>query len=79
MRGLKDNCTSCGSENVEGETRVVGYFSKINNWNKSKKLGELPARQRGAYAVEAGGSAFDLPAPVAEETAPVANPQYVEA
>ena len=52
MRGLKDRCTRCGSERVEGETRVVGYFSKIQNWNKSKRDGELPARQRGVYAVE---------------------------
>lgn len=52
MRGLKDQCTRCASANVEGETRVVGYFSKVNNWNKSKRFGELPARQRGLYAVE---------------------------
>lgn len=52
MRGLKETCTTCGSVHVEGETRVVGYFSKINNWNKSKRNGELPARQRGMYAVE---------------------------
>lgn len=61
MRGLKENCTSCGSARVEGETRVVGYFSKINNWNKSKREGELPARQRGVYAVEAAAA----PAPAA--------------
>lgn len=53
MRGLHDHCTSCGSANVEGETRVVGYFSKVKNWNKSKRDGELKARQRGVYAVEA--------------------------
>jgi anaerobic ribonucleoside-triphosphate reductase len=53
MRGIKETCTTCGSAHVEGETRVVGYFSKINNWNKSKRNGELPARQRGIYAVEA--------------------------
>lgn len=52
MRGIKEKCTSCGSAHVEGETRVVGYFSKINNWNQSKRSGELPARQRGIYAVE---------------------------
>ncbi len=34
-----------------GETRVVGYFSKIQNWNKSKRYGELVARQRGRYGV----------------------------
>jgi hypothetical protein len=37
---------------VVSETRVVGYFSKIHNWNKSKRYGELPARHRGRYAVE---------------------------
>nr|MBC8453463.1 hypothetical protein [PVC group bacterium] len=52
MRGLIEKCTRCGSEDVVGETRVVGYFSKIQNWNKSKRYGELVARQRGQYAVE---------------------------
>jgi ribonucleoside-triphosphate reductase len=51
-RGLLETCPQCGSENVVGETRVVGYFSKIQNWNKSKRYGELVARQRGRYAVE---------------------------
>lgn len=73
MRGLKDRCTTCGSAHVEGETRVVGYFSKINNWNKSKREGELPARQRGLYAVEVGSPAA-VPAPSA-----VSVPQTVEA
>ena len=57
MRGLKETCTTCGSAHVEGETRVVGYFSKINNWNKSKRNGELPARQRGVYSVETAAPA----------------------
>jgi ribonucleoside-triphosphate reductase len=52
MRGLLEKCTACGSENIYGETRVVGYFSKIQNWNKSKRYGELVARHRGRYAVE---------------------------
>ncbi len=52
MRGLQDTCLNCGSAHVEGETRVVGYFSKIKNWNKSKRYGELVARHRGQYAVE---------------------------
>ena len=66
MRGLKETCTACGSAHTEGETRVVGYFSKISNWNKSKRLGELPARQRGQYAVEAAeDAACDSAAPAA--------------
>ena len=31
-------------------TRVVGYFSRINNWNTSK-IGELKDRHKGQYAV----------------------------
>jgi len=54
-RGLLESCCKCGSENVAGETRVVGYFSKIQNWNKSKRYGELVARQRGRYAIETAG------------------------
>jgi len=52
MRGLLESCARCGSEDVVGETRVVGYFSKIQNWNKSKRYGELVARHRGQYSVE---------------------------
>ena len=52
MRGLIERCSKCGSDNVVGETRVVGYFSKIQNWNKSKRYGELVARQKGRYVVE---------------------------
>jgi len=52
MRGLLNSCTRCGSENVTGETRVVGYFSRVQNWNKSKRFGELVARHKGRYSVE---------------------------
>jgi len=47
---LRDRCDYCGSEDVYGITRIVGYFSRIANWNKSK-LGELRDRHRGNYAV----------------------------
>lgn len=56
MRGLHESCTRCGSKDTVGETRVVGYFSKVQNWNKSKRYGELVARHRGRYSVEAAGS-----------------------
>jgi len=55
MRGLLESCTQCGSANTVGETRVVGYFSKVQNWNKSKRYGELRARHRGRYGVETAG------------------------
>ncbi len=44
-RGLYEKCTYCGSEAVEGITRVTGFFSKTNSWNKGK-LGELKQRNR---------------------------------
>jgi len=44
-RGLHNECPRCGSENVEGITRVTGFFSKISSWNKGK-LGELKNRYR---------------------------------
>jgi anaerobic ribonucleoside-triphosphate reductase len=59
MRGLLEHCTRCGSDNVYGETRVVGYFSKVQNWNKSKRYGELVARHRGNYQVETAESRTD--------------------
>ncbi|MHA1630477.1 MAG: anaerobic ribonucleoside-triphosphate reductase [Candidatus Heimdallarchaeota archaeon] len=45
---LKPRCPYCGSENVYGMSRVVGYFSIIENWNRSKKA-ELKRRQQGNY------------------------------
>ncbi len=49
-RGLRETCEFCGSTEVYGITRIVGYFSRVDNWNKSK-LGELADRKRGNYAV----------------------------
>lgn len=37
-------------------TRIVGYYSKVRNWNKSK-LGELRDRKEGNYRV--GGGEWD--------------------
>ncbi|MGB3088195.1 MAG: anaerobic ribonucleoside-triphosphate reductase [Phycisphaerae bacterium] len=47
---LQEFCDYCGSTEVYGVTRIVGYFSRISNWNKSK-LGELKDRRRGNYSV----------------------------
>lgn len=51
VRGLKDTCQRCGSVNVYGITRIVGYYSRIPNWNKSK-IGELKNRHKGNYTLE---------------------------
>jgi len=47
--GLKERCGYCHSSDVHGLTRVVGYFSRVNNWNKSK-IGELKDRRSGNYS-----------------------------
>jgi ribonucleoside-triphosphate reductase len=44
-RGLRETCPSCSSPDVEGITRVTGFFSKTRGWNKGK-LGELRDRTR---------------------------------
>ena len=51
--GLHENCRKCDSDDVYGMTRIVGYYSHITNWNKSK-LGELADRHNSVqrYAVK---------------------------
>ena len=44
-RGLLAQCPLCGSMSVYGVTRIVGYFSKVQTWNRSK-VGELYDRVR---------------------------------
>ena len=44
-RGLRPSCSYCGSEEVDGITRITGYFTKISSWNKGK-IGELRNRYR---------------------------------
>ncbi len=44
-RGLQEKCQHCSSENIEGITRITGYFSKVPGWNKGK-IGELRDRHR---------------------------------
>ena len=46
----KVKCKYCGSTNTYGMSRVVGYFSRVDNWNASKKA-ELKDRQKGNYGV----------------------------
>ncbi len=44
-RGLRDTCPCCGSFDVDGITRITGYFTTVSSWNKGK-LGELKDRYR---------------------------------
>jgi ribonucleoside-triphosphate reductase len=55
MRGLIEKCDRCGSGSVDGISRIVGYYSVIHDWNKSKK-GELSSRKNGNYALAGGGN-----------------------
>lgn len=55
MKGLKETCDRCGSRDVDGISRIVGYYSVIKDWNKSKK-GELKSRKQGVYLVKDGAS-----------------------
>ncbi len=50
-RGLFTACPECGSTEVVGETRGVGYFSKVQNWNPSRRYGELLARHAGKHHI----------------------------
>lgn len=38
------------TQKLYGVTRIVGYYSRIQNWNKSK-IGELRDRHRGMYGI----------------------------
>jgi|TARA_Y100000296_G_scaffold60572_1_gene70230 hypothetical protein len=42
----------------EGVTRIVGYYSRMNNWNKSK-VGELRDRHSVNYALAGNAPQFD--------------------
>lgn len=44
-RGLKPACPRCGSLDVDGITRITGYFTRTSSWNKGKR-GELVDRRR---------------------------------
>jgi ribonucleoside-triphosphate reductase len=51
-RGLLSSCPSCGSKDVDGITRITGYFTKVSSWNKGK-LGELRNRYRNQVLLSA--------------------------
>ena len=51
--GLQDNCPTCGSGEVDHITRIVGYYSKVANFNVSKQE-ERKDRKAGNYVVPAG-------------------------
>jgi ribonucleoside-triphosphate reductase len=50
-RGLSETCSRCGSEDVDGITRVTCYFTRTSSWNAGKR-GEL--RDRSRMQIKAG-------------------------
>lgn len=53
-------CPKCHSINVFGMTRVVGYYSIIENWNEGKQA-EHADRQKGTYKLqENNDQCFDI-------------------
>jgi len=55
-RGLREACPHCGSDNIEGITRITGYFSRITGWNRGK-TGELKDRYRSKEYFDADAKA----------------------
>ena len=41
---MEGKCPCCGSNRVEHMTRVTGFFSKVEGWNKGK-MAELEDRR----------------------------------
>ncbi len=52
-RGLSEQCEYCQSENIDGITRITGYFTKTSSWNKGK-VAELRDRYKnqGAFKLK---------------------------
>jgi len=48
-RGLFSSCPSCGAQDVDGVTRITGYFTRTSSWNAGKR-GELKDRSRVAVS-----------------------------
>lgn len=47
----RKHCQKCNSPNVYGFSRVVGYYSIIENWNEGKQA-EHQDRQKGNYQIK---------------------------
>ena len=49
--GLHEECPRCNNKEVSHMSRVVGYYSNIENWNKSKQV-EHKDRAKGKYYLD---------------------------
>ena len=41
----EDRCKECDSDNIEYLTRVVGFFTPVSSWNKTRREWEFPRRR----------------------------------
>lgn len=51
-RGLIDRCPLCESGDVEGISKITGYFSKISSWNKGKRAELRDRKRNGGFFME---------------------------
>lgn len=70
---IGDRCPACESSNVYNVTRIVGYFSRVSNWNKSK-LSERRDRHAGNYAVTSGDATHRTQPSTTSPHQPAARP-----
>lgn len=44
-KGKFDKCPDCGSDKLNFFSRIIGYFSKVNNWSKDRREYDWPNRK----------------------------------
>ena len=44
-KGKFTKCPACGSEKLNFFSRIIGYFSKVNNWSKDRREHDWPNRK----------------------------------
>jgi ribonucleoside-triphosphate reductase len=50
-RGLNKQCMHCNSHEVEGISKITGYYSKISSWNRGKRAELRDRKRNGSYFI----------------------------
>lgn len=45
VKGHLDKCPECGCTDLDHYTRVIGYFSHVEGWNKTRREHDFPNRK----------------------------------